>query len=100
MTRADFDTGLEEGIARVRGAPRPLFLQPDVSAGTAWDPFRPADPVPCERPKTKKGRPGKASPLPVSPSVRVARSHEPTHTAGDTHVAEQAAHEPAHVTHR
>lgn len=68
MTRAAFDTGLEEGIARVRGAPRPLFLQPDVSAGTAWDPFRPADPVPCERPKTKKGRPGKAPPLPV-PSV-------------------------------
>lgn len=82
MTRAAFDTGLEEGIARVRGAPRPLFLQPDVSAGTAWDPFRPADPVPCERPKTKKGRPGKASPLSVSSLGSGGDLHAPNHAAG------------------
>lgn len=61
---------------------RGLFLQPGVSAGTAWDPFRPADPVPCERPKTKKGRPGKASPLPdVSHSLGGSVSrHDPNRT--------------------
>ena len=87
MTRPTFDTGLEEGIARVRGAPRPLFLQPDVSHGTAWDPFRPADPVPCERPKTKKGRPGKASPLPdVSHSLGGSVSlHAPNQTTDHGH---------------
>ena len=44
--------------------------------------FRPADPVPCERPKTKKGRPGKASPLPdVSHSLGGSVSrHDPNRT--------------------
>ncbi len=61
---------------------RSLFLQPDVSAGTAWDPFRLADPVPCERPKTKKGRPARQPVLPVSSLGSGGDLHAPNHAAG------------------
>lgn len=66
---------------------RGLFLQPDVSAGTAWDPFRPADPVPCERPKTKKGRPARQPVLPdVSHSLGGSVSlHAPNQTTDHGH---------------
>lgn len=59
---------------------RGLFLQPDVSAGTAWDPFRRELPP---SPKTKKGRPARqpSSSDPSSlPCVGSVIRHDPNRT--------------------
>ena len=62
MTRAAFEkiaAGPREAIAVAQGDNIPARIE-------CFGAFRPADPVPCERPKTKKGRPARQPSVSVS----------------------------------